>query len=122
MGIYARLEQKEPGATKCAPMESARHHRSSPAAMLSGRPSDAVGIVRDVINRFPNATWCYRGLAAYAAWSGDLETARWAAQKLLAAEPQFTIERYKALPLYRNARRIQDRMVEGYRLAGVPEK
>ncbi|TIT23354.1 MAG: hypothetical protein E5W70_08740 [Mesorhizobium sp.] len=36
-------------------------------------------------------------LAPWSAMNGDLETARWAARKLMAAQPSFTIEKYRSL-------------------------
>jgi len=55
----------------------------------SGRLADAVAIARDVTKRHPDVTWANRQLAAYAGMAGDLETARSAARKLLAANPDF---------------------------------
>ncbi|NRP75646.1 hypothetical protein ILFOPFJJ_06569 [Ensifer psoraleae] len=50
------------------------------------------------------------------------EVARWAAQKLLAAEPGFTIERYRALLLFQEIPQWADQMAEGLRQAGLPER
>lgn len=88
---------------------------------FAGNLSEALAIARDVINRHPDVTWCYRQLAAWSAWAGDLATARWAAKKLLAAQPDFTIARYRALPFFRNLPHHRDKMVNGLRLAGLPE-
>ena len=70
----------------------------------------------------PDVTWTYRHLAAWSAMSGDLDMARWAARKLLAAEPGFTIEWYRALPWFKNIPQWQDQMAEGLRQAGLPER
>lgn len=64
----------------------------------------------------------YRFLAAWSVMSGDLETARWAAQKLLAAQPGFTIEQYRSLPFLRHLPKWADQVAEGLRLAGLPER
>jgi TolB-like protein len=83
------------------------------AMAIRDRLPEALTIVRDVINKHPEATWCYRQLAAWSAWRGDLKTARWAAQKLLTAQPDFTIERFTALPVARNIPHYADRMAKG---------
>jgi hypothetical protein len=54
--------------------------------------------------------------------SGDLETARWAAQKLLAAQPGFTINRYRSLPIFRHLPKWADQVAEALKLAGLPER
>jgi TolB-like protein/class 3 adenylate cyclase len=89
---------------------------------MQGSLSQAITIAQDVINSYPDVTWSYRHLAAWSAMSGDLETARSAAQKLLAAEPGFTIAWYRALPWFRNIPQWQDKMAEGLRQAGLPER
>ncbi|WDZ80580.1 adenylate/guanylate cyclase domain-containing protein (plasmid) [Ensifer adhaerens] len=88
---------------------------------MEGHLSQALAIAHEVVNTYPDVTWSYRHLAAWSAMSGDLETARWAAGKLLAAEPGFTIDRYRALPWFQNIPRWQDQMAEGLRKAGLPE-
>ncbi|TGT11079.1 hypothetical protein EN817_33705, partial [Mesorhizobium sp. M3A.F.Ca.ET.174.01.1.1] len=57
------------------------------AMAKTGSPSQAVAIAREVIAAHPDIIMSYRYLAAWSAMSGDLETARWAAQKLLSAQP-----------------------------------
>ena len=64
----------------------------------------------------------YRYLAAWSAMSGDLETARWAALRLLAAQPDFTIERYRSLPIFRNTPQWAGQVVEALLQAGLPER
>jgi GH25 family lysozyme M1 (1,4-beta-N-acetylmuramidase) len=54
--------------------------------------------------------------------SGDLETARWAAQKLLAAQPGFTIAQYRSLPFFRHLPKWADHVAEALSLAGLPER
>ncbi|THK33715.1 tetratricopeptide repeat protein [Ensifer sp. MPMI2T] len=89
---------------------------------MAGSLRNALAVVREVINKHPEVTWPYRHLAALSALSGDLKTARRAAQKLLAAQPDFTIERFRALPTGQNIPHWVDQMSEGLRLAGVPER
>jgi TolB-like protein len=91
------------------------------ALACSGRPADAVAIAKDVTKRHPDVTWANRQLAAWAGMAGDLETARSAARKLLAANPDFTIRRYLAIPGFRDMGEYFDRMVQGLRAAGLPE-
>ncbi|THK33863.1 hypothetical protein EHS39_33465 [Ensifer sp. MPMI2T] len=89
---------------------------------IGGSLSQAIAIVREVINSHPEVTWSYRLLAAWSARSGDLTTAQWASQKLLAGQPDFTIERFRALPLFRNIRQWADQSAEALRMAGLPER
>lgn len=89
---------------------------------MEGALSQAIAIAHEVVNTYPDVTWSYRHLAAWSAMNGDLETARWAAGKLLAAEPGFTIDRYRALPWFQSIPRWQDQMAEGLRQAGLPKR
>ena len=91
------------------------------ALACSGRPADAVAIARDVTKRHPEVTWANRQLAAWAGMAGDLETARSAARKLLAANPDFTIRRYLAIPAFQDSLEYHERMAQGLRDAGLPE-
>jgi tetratricopeptide (TPR) repeat protein len=91
------------------------------ALACSGRPMDAVPIAKDVTKKHPDVTWVYRLLASWAAMAGDLVTARAAARKLLAANPDFTIRRYMAIPGFQNMPEYRDRLAQGLRDAGLPE-
>ncbi|NKL38004.1 tetratricopeptide repeat protein [Rhizobium leguminosarum bv. viciae] len=88
---------------------------------MAGCLSDAVAIAREVVNKHPEVTWPYRMMTAWAAMSGDLTTARWAARKVLAFEPGFTIQRYLARPVFQGVPQWADRTAEGLRQAGLPE-
>lgn len=92
------------------------------ALAKTGSLSQAVAIAREVIAAHPDIIMSYRYLAAWSAMSGDLETARWAAQKLLTAQPGFTIERYRSLPIFRNTPEWADKVVEALIQAGLPER
>ncbi|CDM63003.1 hypothetical protein LPU83_pLPU83d_1633 (plasmid) [Rhizobium favelukesii] len=81
----------------------------------------AVAIAREVINKHPEVTWPYRMMTAWSAMSGDLKTAQWAAKKLLAAEPGFTIERYLSRPVFQGVPQWADQTAKGLRQAGLPE-
>jgi len=88
---------------------------------MTGSLSQAIAIARELITSHPDVIMSYRFLATWSAMSGDLETARWAAQKLLAAQPGFTIERYRSLPMFRHLPMWADQVAEALRLAGLPE-
>ncbi|MDG4885534.1 BTAD domain-containing putative transcriptional regulator [Mesorhizobium sp. WSM4884] len=92
------------------------------AMAKTGSLTQAVAIAREVIAAHPDIIMSYRYLTAWAAMSGDMETARWASQKLLAAQPGFTIERYRSLPVFRNTPEWADRVVEALKQAGLPER
>lgn len=88
---------------------------------MAGSLPEAVAIAREVINKHPDVTWPYRMTAAWAAMSGDLETARWAAGRLLTIEPGFTIDRYRARPVFQGVPQWAARTADGLRQAGLPE-
>ncbi|RVP94385.1 BTAD domain-containing putative transcriptional regulator [Sinorhizobium meliloti] len=88
---------------------------------VAGSLSQAVAIARELIASYPNVISLYRFLAAWSAMNGDLETARWAARKLLAAQPDFTIEKFRSLPMFRDIPKWADKVSEALRLAGVPD-
>ncbi|MCA1440638.1 hypothetical protein I6F07_10475 [Ensifer sp. IC4062] len=92
------------------------------AYALAGRFSEAVAIARDVVTRHTNVTWAYRQLAAWAAMNDDMKTARWAAQRFLAIQPDYTIAKYVALPSLRDVSRFRETMAAGMKKAGLPEK
>ena len=91
------------------------------AFALSGRFEKAVTIAKDVTNKHPDVTWAHRLLASWAAMASDMATARLAARKLLAANPEFTIQRYLAIPTFQDMPDYRDRMAQGLRDAGLPE-
>lgn len=92
------------------------------ALALAGSLAEAVSIARAVVARHPDVKWPYRMMTAWASMAGDEETARWAAGRLLAAEPDFTIQRYLTRPVFRSMPRWAEQMSEGLRKAGLPER
>lgn len=88
----------------------------------AGCLSQAITIAREVIAGHPDIVMSYRYLAAWSAMSGDLKTSRWAAQKLLAVQPGFTIEQYRSLPFFRNMPEWADKVAAALRLGGLPER
>jgi TolB-like protein len=91
------------------------------ALACSGRPEAAVEIAKDVTKRHPDVTWAHRLLASWAAMAGDMKTARSAARKLLAANPDFTIRHYLAIPGFQDMPEYRARLAQGLRDAGLPE-
>lgn len=94
----------------------------APAMAKTGSLSLAVAISHEVIAAHPDIIMSYRYLAAWSAMDGDLETARWAAQRLMAAQPGFTIERYRSLPFFRHMPERADQVAEALRVTGLPER
>lgn len=70
--------------------------------------------------RSPRRQNCRGGV--WAAMNGDVETARWAAQKLLARPTGLHIEKFRSLPMFRHMARWAGKEAEALRLAGVPER
>jgi len=111
-------------AMKLSPLDpfvfNTRMGMASALARL-GRLEEAVAIGKDITRKHPEVTWAHRQLASWAAMAGDLETARSAARKLLAANPAFTIRRYLAIPAFQEMPEYLDRLAQGLRDAGLPE-
>jgi hypothetical protein len=89
---------------------------------MAGSLPQAIEIALELITGHPDVIMSYRFLATWSAMSGDLDTARWAARKLLAAQPGFTIEQYLSLPMFRHLSKWADQVAEALRLAGLPER
>jgi TolB-like protein len=127
-GIYrAQPEQaleRFKQALKLSPLDPfAFNTRIGMASSLAclGNPKEAVAIAKDVTWRHPEVTWAHRLLAAWAAMAGEMEVARSAANKLLAANPDFTIRRYLAIPGFQDMPDYRARIAQGLRDAGLPE-
>ncbi|KUM27772.1 hypothetical protein AU467_15405 [Mesorhizobium loti] len=124
-GEPARASERFQRAMTLSPMDPfAFNMRLGMGTALAkiGSLAKAVAIAREVIAAHPDIIMSYRYLAAWSAMSGDLETARWAAQRLLTAQPGFTIERYRSLPIFRNTPEWADQVVEALIRAGLPER
>jgi predicted Zn-dependent protease len=91
------------------------------ATAQKGDYAQAAKLLREVLGKHPGLTWVYRALAAFSALAGDLETARDAVGKLLAAQPHVSIAAMRADHPMRSAPRFFDELVRGWRLAGLPE-
>lgn len=84
--------------------------------------AQAARLLRDVLHKHPGVTWVHRQMAYVAALAGDLETARESVRLLLAAHPDASIALMQACHPTRNVPRIFGPMLEGWRLAGLPER
>jgi len=124
-GEAARAPERFQQAMALSPMDPLTFNMRlgmATAMAATGSLSQAVAIAREVIATHPDIIMSYRYLAAWSAMDGDLETARWAARKLLAAQPGFTIEQYRSLPFFRYMPEWADQVAEALRLAGLPER
>jgi tetratricopeptide (TPR) repeat protein len=79
-------------------------------------------MLREILNRYPEVMWGHRMLAAFAAFAGEMETARASVQAMLKAQPRVSIAMMRSHHPARNTPRIFDLLVEGWRLAGLPEE
>jgi TolB-like protein/Tfp pilus assembly protein PilF len=92
------------------------------ALSLKGAYAQAANVIQEVLNKHPQATWAYRQLAYVCARAGDMPAARMAIQRLLAAHPHASIALLRKYHPVRHIPRVFDEMLEGWRLAGLPEK
>jgi adenylate cyclase len=81
---------------------------------------DAVRLLRECASRLPNLQACHVFLASAYAQSGQFEEARAEAAEVLRINPNFTIERWKRLAVYKNPKDAEHR-IDGLRKAGLPE-
>lgn len=83
---------------------------------------EASQMLRDILNRYPEVVCGHRMLAAFAALAGDLETARASVKALRKAHPHVSIAVMRSHHPSRGTPRIFDRLLKGWRLAGLPEE
>jgi adenylate cyclase len=81
---------------------------------------DALRLLRECASRLPNLQACHVFLASAYAQSGRLDEARAEAAEILRINPNFTIERWKPLAVYKNPKDAEHR-IDGLRRAGLPE-
>jgi len=77
-------------------------------------------LLRELLNLYPDVAWGHRMLAAFAALAGDMETARASVKALLDAHPHASIALMKRNHPGRNTPGIFNRLLKGWRLAGLP--
>jgi tetratricopeptide (TPR) repeat protein len=82
----------------------------------------ATRLLREVLNLYPDSAWGHRMLAAFAALAGDMETAQASMKALLTAHPHASIAIMKSHHPSRNIPGIFNRLLKGWRLAGLPEE
>jgi adenylate cyclase len=70
------------------------------------------------LNRMDNKSEAYRLLAASHALLGQLQEARYHADQVLLAHPEFSLEHWQTVPPDRNKETVE-RFVEGLRRAGL---
>jgi adenylate cyclase len=83
------------------------------------RYDDAVRSLRECAARMPNSQFPHVGLAASYAQLGRLAEARAEANEVLRINPEFTIEKYKPMIVYKKPEDAENRL-DGLRKAGLP--
>jgi len=76
----------------------------------------------EILNRYPEVVWGHRMLASFAALAGDMETARGSLKALREAYPHVSVAVMKSHHPSRNTPRMFERLLKGWRLAGLPEE
>ena len=84
------------------------------------RYGEAVRLFRECASRLPNLQWPHVYLAFGYGQSGQLDEARGEATEVLRINPEFTIERYKRLLVFKDPKELEHRL-DGLRKAGLPE-
>ena len=113
-------------ALRLSPLDEGVHRWASYVAAAKlhfGADAEAVMWIRRSLKANTNYPWAHFLLAAALSLSGELDEARAAAKAGLALDPGFTIRRLKAFPFSGNEQfRVGSRrIIQGMRLAGVPE-
>lgn len=86
------------------------------------RYAEASLMLRELLDRYPESAWGHRMLSAFAALGGDEATARASMRELLRSQPHASVAVMKRDHPSRNTPRIFERLVKGWRLAGLPEE
>jgi adenylate cyclase len=90
------------------------------ANYMLGRYGEAVRLCRECALRMPNVQWSHLLLASAYGQSGQLEGARAEAAEVLRINPDFTIQSYKRLFVYKDHKDAEHR-IDGLRKSGLPE-
>jgi adenylate cyclase len=85
------------------------------------RYGEAVRQLGECVSRLPYLQWPHLWLAAALAQSGQLEEARREAAEVLRINPDFTIERWNILNVFKDPWDAEHR-IDGLRKAGLPER
>src|SRR5215470_8574693 len=85
------------------------------------RYGEAVRLLRECASRLPNLQWPHVWLAGAYSQSGQLEEARAEAADVLRINPDFTIESWKRLAVYKDPKDVEHH-IDGLRKAGLPER
>jgi TolB-like protein/Flp pilus assembly protein TadD len=113
-------------ALRLSPLDEGVHRWTSYVAAAKlhfGADAEAVMWIRRSLKANTNYPWAHFLLAAALSLSGELDEARAAAKAGLTLDPGFTIRRLKAFPFSGNEqfRAGSRRIIQGMRLAGIPE-
>jgi tetratricopeptide (TPR) repeat protein len=113
-------------ALRLSPLDEGVHRWTSYVGMAKlhlGADAEAVMWLRRSLKANTNYPWARFVLAAVHSLSGEPDEARAAAKAGLALDPGFTIRRLKAFPFSggEQFRAGSRRLIQGMRLAGVPE-
>jgi tetratricopeptide (TPR) repeat protein len=126
-GRAAETEANIHEALRLSPRDEGVHRWMSwvgLAKLQLGADAEAVMWLRRSLKANPNHPISHFNLAAALAYLGKLDEARAAAKEGLALDPTFTIRRLKSVPFSDDPtfRAGGRRLVQGMRLAGVPEE
>src|SRR5258707_370881 len=84
------------------------------------RYGEAGRLLGECTSRLPNLQWPHHWLASAYAQLGQLEEARQEASEVLRVNPEFTIEKFKPLVVFKNPKDAEH-LIDGLRKAGLPE-
>ena len=126
VGRAAETEAHVHEALRLSPGDEGAHRWMSwvgLAKLQLGADTEAVVWIRRCLNANPNHPISHFELAAALAYLGRSDEARAAAKEGLALDPTFTIRRLKSVPFSGNPtfRDGGRRVIQGMRMAGVPE-
>jgi TolB-like protein/class 3 adenylate cyclase len=127
-GRAMETEEHVQEALRLSPLDEGVHRWMSYVALAKlhlGADAEAVMWLRRSLKANTNYPWACFLLAAAHSLSGELNEARAAAKAGLALDPGFTIGRLKAFPLPSGDEQFRAgsrRLIQGMRLAGVPER
>jgi TolB-like protein/Flp pilus assembly protein TadD len=91
------------------------------ACFVAGRLDDALRAAKQAACLQPNFYACHAFTAASAGLLGKEDEAKAAAQSLLKLVPRFSFAAMRRNPMFERAADLE-RMIEGFRLAGLPEE
>jgi len=126
VGRAAETDAHVQEALRLSPKDAAVHRWMSYVGLAKlhlDADAEAVVWLRRCLKANPNYPLAHFYLAAALSFLGELDEARTAAKAGLALDPTFTIRRFKNFPITGNAkfRAASKRVMQGMRMAGIPE-